>query len=285
MLEKKENLSAEDTDIVKRKSHILAVIIGLATILAIGFLVFLKDYKTTERKEQGEKQNELDTRKATKISVDDLQNKINKGEAIAVVDIRTTQQYKNEHIKDSKNISISDFQNLWSSLDKNKSYVIVDDGKDDEAAITALEMNKEGFKNTYYLGGGYIAWQNKNKPTVSKGDPLSAADIVKVSFISPDDLNSWLSNPEEKKDLFLIDVRSVNIYAQGHLENSVNIPLDDLESRSKEIPLNKDLVIYGYTNLSSFRGSVKLFDLGYFNALSLSGGIEEWKKKGFKMIK
>jgi len=268
-----------------KQSHILAVVIGLAMILAIGFLAFIKNYNASNNLQQAQQQASDDLKKAIKITADDLQSKIAKGDVMAIVDIRTSQEYEIEHIKDSKNISLGDFQNLWASLDKNKTYVIVDDGQAMDSATVASEMTKEGFKNTYYLGGGYIAWKSKNKPTISGGNPLSSADQAKVSYISPEDLNNWLSNSEDKKDLLLIDLRDNQTFSNGHLENSVNIPLNDLEKRKGDISSFKDIVVYGDTDLFGFRGTVKLFDLGYFNVSSLSGGMEGWKNKNFAITK
>lgn len=283
MTEENENLPVSPTS--RKRSNLLAVIVGLAMISTIGLLTFFKNYHASSKLEEVKKEAEESLRKASKITADDLQDRINKGEAIAVVDIRSQKEYELDHIKNSKNISLGDFEKLWPSLDKNKAYVIMDDGQTMEGAMVASTMMSEGFKKVYYLGGGYIAWKNKKKPTISAGNPLSAVDYVKVSPISSDGLNNWLANEKEKKDLFLIDVSSVQEYSQEHLENSVNIPIDELEKREKEIPIAKDIVIYGSTDLLSFRGAVKLFDLGHYNASTLSGGLEEWKKKGFKVIK
>lgn len=268
-----------------KQSHVLAVIVGLVMILAIGLLTFLKSQHASNEQQQAEKQASEDLKKATKITAEDLQKKISQNEVLAIVDARTPEEYEIDHIKDSKNISWGDFQNLWSSLDKNKTYVIVDDGQGMQGAGIASQMANNGFKNAYYLGGGYIAWKNKNQPTISGGNPLSLSDSAKVNYISSDDLNAWLSNEEEKKDLFLIDLRTAQEYSQEHLEAAVNIPLDELERREGEIPSAKDIVIYGATDLFGFRGGVKLFDLGHPNASSLVGGLDEWKKKGLKTIK
>lgn len=265
--------------------HILAMIVGLVMILAIGLLTVFKNYHAGNEQNKAQKQAEENIKKAVKITAEDLQKKISQNEVLAIVDIRTPEEYEIDHIRDSKNISIGDFQNLWTSLDKNKTYVIVDDGQGLQGADIASQMTSNGFKSSYYLGGGYIAWKNKSQPTISGGNPFSSVDGAKATYISADDLNAWLSNAEERKDLFLIDLRTAQEYSQEHLEGSINIPLDELERREMEIPFAKDIAVYGNTDLFGFRGSVKLFDLGHPNVSSLIGGLDEWKKKGLKTIK
>ena len=55
----------------------------------------------------------------------------------------------------------------------------------------------------------------------------------------------------------------------------------ELEQRRNELPPNKTIIVYGASRLESFRGGVRLFDLGIQNNAVLDGGIEDWKAKGF----
>ena len=44
---------------------------------------------------------------------------------------------------------------------------------------------------------------------------------------------------QEDKNSILIDVRSKQEYAEGHLANSINIPLYEMEFQNDKIPTNK----------------------------------------------
>ena len=78
-----------------------------------------------------------------------------------------------------------------------------------------------------------------------------------------------------KEDVVLLDVREDFEYAGGHLENAINIPLEDLEKRLNE--LNKDNKIIVYC-LSGTRADIALeiLEKNGFNNIYTFGGIEDW---------
>lgn len=47
-----------------------------------------------------------------------------------------------------------------------------------------------------------------------------------------------------KKNALLIDVRSEGEYAKGHVRNSLNIPLDQLDEKSEELDKKRPVIIY-----------------------------------------
>ena len=70
----------------------------------------------------------------------------------------------------------------------------------------------------------------------------------------------------------LLDVRTIEEYNDGHLEGSINIPYNEIETRIKEISsINKDTKIIVYCK--SGNRSSKAFDilkkLGYLNIYDL----------------
>lgn len=81
----------------------------------------------------------------------------------------------------------------------------------------------------------------------------------------------------------IVDVRSPDEYAAGHVSGALNIPLDELEERSAEIPQDRPVVTYctmyhpGYHPGSSRgeRAADVLESLG-FRARALNGGYPAW---------
>jgi len=73
------------------------------------------------------------------------------------------------------------------------------------------------------------------------------------------------------ENALLLDVRTDREYAQGHMPNALNIPLDSLRERLGELPRNKALYVYCQTGLRSYIACRMLSQRGY-GCRNLSGG-------------
>jgi rhodanese-related sulfurtransferase len=74
----------------------------------------------------------------------------------------------------------------------------------------------------------------------------------------------------------LLDVRTAEEFAQGHLEGAINIPVDELASRTAELgPHDQALVVYCASGRRSARASQTLRDAG-FTAVHDLGAMSNW---------
>ncbi len=80
----------------------------------------------------------------------------------------------------------------------------------------------------------------------------------------------------------IIDVRPAEMYAQDHLPGAINIHQDELGARKGELPEDRDAPIVMVCGIGKFSKQTVLYlkSLGYRNARSLKGGINEWVRKG-----
>jgi rhodanese-related sulfurtransferase len=71
----------------------------------------------------------------------------------------------------------------------------------------------------------------------------------------------------------ILDVRSENEYKNGHIESSINLPLDKIEN----IKYNKDtkIIVYCQSGNRSKQAALKLIGMGYTNIYDM-GGINDW---------
>jgi len=85
-----------------------------------------------------------------------------------------------------------------------------------------------------------------------------------------------------KKDpsLLVIDVRSAEEYAAGHVPGAVNIPHDQVASRLAEIPKDKEVVLYCRSGRRSGLAAETLEANGYKNLQLLQGDMPGWEKAG-----
>ena len=106
-------------------------------------------------------------------------------------------------------------------------------------------------------------------PIFSFGDTTSFVDQSKITYIGLESFKKLLS--EKEPSLFILDVQTEENYNKAHIVGATNIPLDQLEKRSGEIPAGRQIIVYGENDSISFRGGVHLSDLGIFTAQTLSG--------------
>jgi len=100
-------------------------------------------------------------------------------------------------------------------------------------------------------------------------------------IVTVDDLNRALSNPKT----FVIDVRTPEEYAQGHVPGAVNWPLQQIESWWSKVP--KDRVVYVKCNTQNrSRVAVQyLMGKGYNNLNLVHGGIQAWMSRGYPVTR
>lgn len=85
--------------------------------------------------------------------------------AIAVIDVRTPEEYAAGHIKGAQNVDIGspDFQKNLAKLDRTKTYLVhCAAGGRSTRSLTVL--GKLGFKSIIHLDGGLNAWKEAGLP-------------------------------------------------------------------------------------------------------------------------
>jgi len=103
----------------------------------------------------------------------------------------------------------------------------------------------------------------------------------KISLISPAELN------KVNKDILLIDVRTPEEYASGHLENSVNIDYktDNFKELVTELDTNQDVYVYCKVGGRSNSAAKMMKKMGFKKIYDLEGGIDNWEKNDLKTVK
>ena len=85
----------------------------------------------------------------------------------------------------------------------------------------------------------------------------------------------------------ILDVRSADEFATGHLPNAKNIPLPEINNRLKEIEKSKNAVVITVcaTGVRSSNAVSVLNKAGFAQVFSLEGGTEAWKTQGMPIVK
>ncbi|HRW50677.1 MAG TPA: rhodanese-like domain-containing protein [Caldilinea sp.] len=114
-------------------------------------------------------------------------------------------------------------------------------------------------------------------PAASAGAAVAAAPEKVNTKIAPADYQSKFGSGSEH---ILIDVRTPEEFASGHIPGSVNIPVDSLGQRLSEVPQDKPVVVYCRSGNRSNQAAQILDQAGYSQIYDL-GGIVTWQQQGF----
>jgi rhodanese-related sulfurtransferase len=87
-------------------------------------------------------------------------------------------------------------------------------------------------------------------------------------------------------DAIVIDLRSADAFARGHIVNAKNIPLDQLEASSDKIERwkSKPIIAVCESGVSSTRAVATLRKSGIESVYGLRGGISAWTQENMPLV-
>ena len=80
---------------------------------------------------------------------------------------------------------------------------------------------------------------------------------------------------------FVLDVRTQEEWNEFHAPNTTLIPLDQLVARLNEVPRDKEIVVVCRSGNRSQQGRDILLNAGFEQVTSMTGGLNEWRTKGY----
>jgi rhodanese-related sulfurtransferase len=88
-----------------------------------------------------------------------------------------------------------------------------------------------------------------------------------------------------REDVVMLDVRTPEEYAEGHIPGVVLIPLAELPNRLAEVPKDKTLVVTCRSGNRSAQAAQLLRQQGYGDVHNMLGGIGAWQEAGYPVEK
>jgi NADPH-dependent 2,4-dienoyl-CoA reductase/sulfur reductase-like enzyme/rhodanese-related sulfurtransferase len=108
----------------------------------------------------------------------------------------------------------------------------------------------------------------------SAKDPINMAGFVAGGLLRGDhpqvDVEAVLAAPAAERP-FLLDVRTAQEFASGHIPGAVNIPVDDLRTRLGELPRDRKIAAYCQVGQRGYLATRILLQAG-FQAGNIGGG-------------
>ena len=102
-----------------------------------------------------------------------------------------------------------------------------------------------------------------------------------VTNVEPVDAVRLINN-----DATVIDLRSNEAFSRGHIVNSRNIPMDELESRMDKLASlkSKPLITVCDAGMTSTKAADALRKSGFQSVYGLKGGMSAWTQAGMPVV-
>jgi rhodanese-related sulfurtransferase/DNA-binding transcriptional ArsR family regulator len=149
-------------------------------------------------------------------------------------------------------------------------------------AATLVEAERRGNMTVYRLSDPAVAGLWLALRGVAE---LRLAEVKEIGRSLPGRGETNTVSREEVSGLgrkaLLLDVRPQSEFEYGHLRGAINIPIDELEERWRELPPDRHIVTYcrGEYCLMADEAAEFLRSRG-FNVVRLEGGWPEWQAEG-----
>ena len=103
---------------------------------------------------------------------------------------------------------------------------------------------------------------------------------VEAPSITPSELNA---RRESSTAPVVLDVRTPEEYAAGHIPGALNIPFDQVAQRISEVDAPHGVALYCMVGPRARKGETSLLAAGYTSVFHLEGGLAAWQAAGFSV--
>lgn len=216
-----------------------------------------------------------------KISEDDLKTMVDaKDSSIYILSVRGAKDYNKGHIEGATNIPFAKgMADQFSTLPKDKTIVVYCYTGQTAGQVTA-GLRLMGY-DAVSLNGGMGTPANAPNGWANKGFPVVSEVITKVQELyanMPDHIykigeKDFIDKVVAGEAMTVIDIRSAEDYAKGHVKGAVNLPWGGtaISECLSSIPTDKPVYVYCYTGQTAGQAVVTL-NLAGINAQSVNLG-------------
>ncbi|MDQ7011387.1 MAG: rhodanese-like domain-containing protein [Mariprofundaceae bacterium] len=95
----------------------------------------------------------------------------------------------------------------------------------------------------------------------------------------------WQQGEHAAIPFLMLDVRTPEEFAEGHIAGARLIPVQELEKRLAEVPKNRQVYVYCRSGVRSARASEMLFRAGFTHIENITGGIQAWQAAGYPVVR
>ena len=201
----------------------------------------------------------------------------------AIIDVQAPAYFAGGHIEGAINLDYHSetFRDELDKLDKDKIYLIYYTCHCGDIDTKSLYLMKElNFSEVYNISGGLIRWVSEGLPTIRETPPPIIKDITPV------DAFVLTQENRDNPDLVIIDVRTPQEFARGHIENAINLDYhsENFQDELDKLDKTKTYLIYCATGIWSGSALDMMAGLDFGEVYRISGGLNAWEGEGFPTV-
>ena len=95
----------------------------------------------------------------------------------------------------------------------------------------------------------------------------------------------WRQGAQSPIPFMVLDVRTPEEYAAGHIQGAKLIPVQELSEHLAELPKDRQIYVYCHSGRRSAKAAAMLAKHGFSRVENMVGGIEAWKAAGYPVVK
>ena len=223
-------------------------------------------------------------RKLAAIDAEALDAHIERGDTLALLDIRDPVEMERGHVFGATSLPRRRIESHIGLLvrDRGTPIVLVDDASG-RAQLAAATLASLGYRDVRWLDGGIDAWRQAgrrvatgaNVPSKRFGEAIHHQ--LAVPSIDATTLRQWQA---EGRDVLLCDVRTPGEYRAATIPGSVSAPSFDLVLGAEVFVDREVVVVHCAGRTRSIIGTQTLRDLGFHQAVALENGTMGWRLAG-----
>ena len=167
---------------------------------------------------------------------------------LVLVDLRNPEKAAAGYIPRAVNIPAKILRDAEKQFPESHGAAIVFYSDNDQESVEALEWTREWeYKNATIFPGGAKAWLAVGKQLITGTVPTKISYVRKLAEgeVSINDFNEATKSASH----LVIDARTTDEFAKGHLAGAVNIPAEEMAGRAAEIPAGKPVLIHCSTGI------------------------------------
>lgn len=253
---------------------------NLKFILILSIFIFsISNVIGCESKDNENKviQQSQDTKGYENLDAKQTEKLLNEGKNILVIDVRSDNEYEKGHLINAINIPYDD--DFKSELREIKDYkdktILVYCKTGNRSEKAAVKLVDNGFKNIKNATEG-IDEYNYKLVKVNNITGKEAEEIIR------DANNDKVDYSDSYDDIVIIDVRDEKDFKNGHIENAINIPIKNFDTKINELNKSIETIVYGSRGKISAQVAEKLVENKFDDVSNVAEGTSEYN---FKLIK